>query len=185
MGKKLVCGVGVNDIGNDSKGIRTLWNGMISRCYSERSIIDRPTYAECTVCDEWLVLSSFKKWCDDHYVDGYQLDKDIIKQGNKEYSPENCVFVPARINTLLNSHSNKRGDYQQGVCFHKASGRFRAQIMVNGYRKHLGLFDSEDDASSAYRIAKYKYIKDIGKECLDSGEISYSVYDALLKYRVK
>lgn len=41
----------------------------------------------------------------------------------------------------------------KGVGLHKASGKWRAHCRVNGLIKHLGLFDSKEDA----RIAVEKY----------------------------
>ena len=45
----------------------------------------------------------------------------------------------------------------KGYYFCKASGKYRAEICVNGKRKHLGLFVSEDEARNAYLNAKTKY----------------------------
>lgn len=45
----------------------------------------------------------------------------------------------------------------KGYCFNKASGKYRAQIRVDGKLKHLGLFVNEDDARNAYLIAKKIY----------------------------
>lgn len=48
--------------------------------------------------------------------------------------------------------SNKLGI--PGVCFHKASNRYIAQIQANGRRVHLGCFQSPEAASEAYQAAK-------------------------------
>ena len=42
----------------------------------------------------------------------------------------------------------------KGYCFNKASGKYRAQIVVDGKNKYLGEFVSEDDARNAYLNAK-------------------------------
>ena len=42
----------------------------------------------------------------------------------------------------------------RGVCWHKFSGKWRAQIKINGNIKHLGLFNTSDEASEAYLAAK-------------------------------
>ena len=42
----------------------------------------------------------------------------------------------------------------KGYYFCKASGKYRAEICVNGKRIYLGLFVSEDDARNAYLNAK-------------------------------
>ena len=44
-----------------------------------------PNYIDCTVCEEWLNLDSFGEWFDNNYVEDYELDKDLIENGNKIY----------------------------------------------------------------------------------------------------
>ena len=46
-----------------------------------------------------------------------------------------------------------------GASFHKATGKYVAQINDNGKVKHLGLFESALDAHNAYLIAKRKLHK--------------------------
>lgn len=41
----------------------------------------------------------------------------------------------------------------KGASFHKAAGKWRADITVMGQAKYLGLFDTELDAHNAYRVA--------------------------------
>ena len=55
-----VFGKGINDTEN-AKDYQT-WHSMLRRCYSPVYKKDRPTYEGCEVCDEWLRLSTFKKW---------------------------------------------------------------------------------------------------------------------------
>jgi hypothetical protein len=49
---------------------------------------------------------------------------------------------------------------QGGVGFHKASGKYRAYITVNGKAQHLGLFFTKEEAQKAYNAA---YIKVVGR----------------------
>ena len=49
-------------------------------------------------------------------------------------------------NKYINSSSKYRG-----VCWHKASNKWRAQIQINNKTKYLGLFDNEEDAYLAYK----------------------------------
>lgn len=70
----------------------TVWNGMLRRCYSDTSLISKPSYTDCTVTIEWHCFQNFAEWYYDNYIEGYELDKDIIGTG-KEYSPTNCIFA--------------------------------------------------------------------------------------------
>ena len=87
-----------------------VWYSMLQRCYKE-CYINKPTYKDCTVCDEWLCFENFEKWYNENYyeVDDeiMNLDKDILVKGNKIYSPETCCFVPKRINILFVNTTNK------------------------------------------------------------------------------
>jgi hypothetical protein len=42
----------------------------------------------------------------------------------------------------------------QGVCFHKATGKWVASIQASKRRRHLGVFCSKEDAGAAYQKAK-------------------------------
>jgi len=170
--KKLVFGVGINDSGYPlSKIIEgrqvtcrpyQLWQSMLRRCYSESFQSKWPTYKGCSVCEEWLIFSSFAKWMEKQDWKGKHLDKDILKVGNKIYSPDNCIFVSPEINLLLNNSRASRGKYKQGVCLNK--GKFQAKISKNGKIISLGRFQMESDASNAYKKAKSEHIINIATQ---------------------
>ena len=87
-----------------------VWYAMLQRCYSE-CYKNKPTYIDCSVCEEWLCYENFKKWYDKNYYrvenEIMNLDKDILVKGNKIYSPETCCFVPKRLNVLFVNTTNK------------------------------------------------------------------------------
>ena len=49
-------------------------------------------------------------------------------------------------------HRNNTSGHK-GVSFHKVSGKWRAQIKVDGEKNHLGLYDSPEEAAAAYEEA--------------------------------
>ena len=80
-----------------------VWQSMLQRCYDSAFHARRPSYIGCSVCNEWHNFQCFADWFNKNYPnDGgnYQLDKDIIKDGNKIYSPETCKFVTLKENTI-------------------------------------------------------------------------------------
>lgn len=179
--KTLICGVGTND--SDTKGKSyTVWRSMIQRCYSNSCNSKFPTYIDCTVCDEWLTFSNFKKWFDKNYKNGYDLDKDILIKGNKVYSPQTCVFIPHRINTLLINCKLSRGELPIGVCSY--GDMFQVKIRLNGKKKHIGYFATKEDAFIAYKKIKEEYIKDIALEYYHNGLIDYPVYCSLMNWKI-
>lgn len=111
MKSNLVHGVGVNDADYvvyktiDNKRVicpfYSKWRDMITRCYSKKYQDRKPTYSRCTVCEEWLLFSSFKGWMKSKAWEGKCLDKDLLAPNNKMYSPENCVFISNNLNTAI------------------------------------------------------------------------------------
>ena len=189
----LVCGVGINDLTQEiqqTKGVVSQsykeWHLMLNRCYNEKLKERLPTYQNCSVCDEWLYFSNFKKWFDNPengYIDGYALDKDILVKGNKVYSPDTCCFVPKEINVLFTKRQNKRGEYPIGV-FRNGKG-FGAKVNINGKSKRLGTFKSIEIAFNKYKQEKESHIKEIAQKYFNNEMITKRVYDALMRYEVE
>jgi hypothetical protein len=69
-------------------------------------------------------------------------------------------LVNLRLATRQENHHNistpnkNNASGLRGVCWHKFSGKWRAQIMINGRVKYLGNFDTAEQASKAYVTAK-------------------------------
>jgi len=164
--RKLVQGVGTNDfpapVVVDGKIIKSynVWTCMLARCYSERCLKKRPTYVGCSVSKEWLLFSAFEKWFSENYIEGCQLDKDLLIAGNLVYSAETCVFVTSALNTLLSDHGAARGNCPLGVSFRKDSRKYSAHVNIGTEPHYLGLFTTAIDAHRAYQLAKAKVIED-------------------------
>lgn len=144
--KKPVYGVGINDVDYvfETKDYK-IWRNMLERCYCEKTQEKFPTYKGCTVCEEWHLFSNFKKWFHDNYVEGWELDKDILFINNKMYSPQTCCFVPREINSFL-----RRSDVnKQAGIYPTQNGKYAAIIRVDGKQKRLGVFNSFMEAKEA------------------------------------
>jgi len=68
------------------------------------------------------------------------------------------------------------------VNFHKATGKFRASLAINGKRKHLGLFNTPEEAFQAYKLAKEAHIKVVAQKWQHL--LDEKVFQALLDYEV-
>jgi hypothetical protein len=90
---------------------------------------------------------------------GKQLDKDLLFEGNKVYSPETCVFIPQLINKFTLDSINTRGLYPIGVSWCQASSKFRAQCNNPFTRKqeYLGVFDTEIEAHITWKDKKHQW----------------------------
>jgi hypothetical protein len=51
----------------------------------------------------------------------------------------------------------------KGVYWHKIARKWRAKIAFNGRSKHIGLYDTVEDAHAAYREASVKYHGEFGR----------------------
>lgn len=166
---KLVYGVGINDANYvtrktiNGKVVLSckffeVWRGVIRRCYSEESLRNHPTYAGCSVCDEWLTFSNFKAWMESQDWKGKEIDKDIINKGNKIYSPEFCVFVDSMTNSFIIDCGSARGEWPIGVTFHKRNNEFRAQCSdpFTKARGWIGAFKCPNEAHQAWKKRKHE-----------------------------
>lgn len=183
--RSLVYGVGINDYvgyisvhGVPLKSYKK-WGRILERCYDPKYKKKNPSYNDVVICDEWIKFSNFKEWFDKNYVDGYEIDKDILVQGNKIYSPDTCCFVPRRINTLL---LNKQRTNTSGVIgvYEEKNGSYSASCQMGVGSRHIGYFKTLEEASVAYVKAKSEYATKVVNEYYDNGLISERIRDAII-----
>lgn len=166
--KKLVYGVGVNDadyvvcpkINGKQRMCKfyMTWLRMMERGYSKKLKEKFPTYASCSVCDEWHSFMEFKRWMKEQDWDGKSLDKDLILSGNKIYSPETCIFVSRKINAITTTRGALRGKWPLGVCFCFVKNKHQSSCRINGNLKNLGYFNSAHAAHREWQRFKIKVI---------------------------
>ena len=173
------------------KNIYKHWSSMIRRCYADNKNKFNPTYKDCSVCEEWHNFQNFGKWFDENYYtienETMALDKDILVKGNKTYSPETCVVVPQRINSLFLKRNKSRGKYPIGTTYNKRDKKYESCCHMyknNRYTRHaIGNFDTPTEAFTAYKTFKEQYIKQVANEYKD--KIPKKLYDAMYRYEVE
>ncbi len=185
---KLVHGVGINDkkrpvfINGKQPKEYIRWNGMLSRCYrgSEAS----KSYIDCNVSDEFKNYTFFYDWCQNQigFSLGFDLDKDLLVKGNKEYHPDKCVFIPREINLFIRVKKQVRGVHPIGVTLNQW-GNYVAQISIHGENVYLGHHKTPQEAFQAYKQAKENHIKLLAEKYRD--QIDPRAYEALLNYKVE
>jgi len=139
------------------------WTNMLMRCYSKSYLDKHPSHKGCSVTKDWLLFSNFKNWVHEQDWQGKHLDKDILKVGNKIYTPEHCVFVRKELVSLLNDNTSIRGVHPRGVSWNNHAQKFQATIKRHGKKKHLGYFSTAADASNEYIKAKVAHIRVIAE----------------------
>ena len=163
-----------------------LWCHMLERCYSDTSKKRNPTYIGCEVSDNFKSYEYFYEWCHKQIgfgVEGFELDKDLLVKGNKLYSENVCIFIPAEINSVLTKSTASRGKHLIGVHWHSKSNAFMAQVnRGKGKPEYLGIFNTELEAFNAYKIAKEIYVKELAEKW--KSQIDEIAYNALMSYKV-
>lgn len=165
---KLVSGAGINDSHYATHvtidGARVIcpfyqvWSGMIKRCYSAKFQSKHPTYAGCMVSPEWMSFMAFRAWMEKQPWQGMEIDKDLLKPGNKVYGPETCVFVSSMVNLFATDSKAARGKWPIGVSWNKREKKFEAYCSnpITGKREHFGYFTCPDAAHGAWRKRKHE-----------------------------
>ncbi len=164
---KLVEGWGINDLSSVKGSIRghipayTDWVNMLERCFCPKMQAKHPTYKGCKVHPDWRFLSNFKQWADKQFDYANRcLDKDLLGDGSKTYSPDTCCYLTSSVNKFLINggiylakHRMERG-LPIGVQRNGQSG-FMANVgKGNGTRKYLGTFGTPIEAFNAFRQEK-------------------------------
>lgn len=176
-----VVGEGLYSAGAGKKNKHTIqystWLSMLKRCYNPKEHKKNPCYIGCTVHEDWLNLQVFGKWFDKHYIQGYQLDKDLIVKGNKVYSPKTCCFIPQEVNLALIKPLRKR-ELPLGV--YKNSNKFVCHIKRNKISTYIGIFSTIAEAADCYKQEKKKQLADLAMKYKEL--LSENSYNALLNY---
>jgi len=190
--KKTAFGVGYigdgphrTSINGKSSKCYLIWRAVLSRCYNQK---DRAycSYGQrgVRVCDSWLNFQNFAEWFYDNHVEGYELDKDILFDGNLLYSPDYCRFIPKRINLLLRRSHNRQADLPVGVAFNNGSYSAFIRRGCGSPYEYLGCFRTPEDAHKKYKEEKEKYIKKVAADYYQRGFITKEIRDALFNFNV-
>lgn len=182
---------GVGYIGNaktkkDGKTLKSysVWNSIISRCYSEKTQNKRgnSSYKHCLVDERWHSFENFKSWYDENYIDGWHIDKDLLSGGNV-YGPETCVFLPHRINTILIDPRDSKYGLPKGVKRTPSGNKYISSCSSgDGATAHIGTYDNPGQAFAAYKTFKESLIKKVAGQY--KGIIDNRVYEFLMKYEI-
>lgn len=168
-----------NDIRNASATASyRVWRGIL-----QRTITDKRTnsYSDSSICQEWLLFSNFDSWYQSNHKLGFDIDKDLLHEGNKVYSPSTCIFVPRRINNLfLARRSGVTSGLPEGVS-KKPKGRYCARIRKDAVQIHLGYFDTPAEASYVYKLAVYEHTRNVVEEEHKKGNIDSNLFEILMR----
>lgn len=89
----------------------------------------------------------------------YCIEKDILGNGSKIYSPDTCLYVPNAVNIFLTARNASRGDYPIGAAWKEKNKKFQAQVRDRTTSRYLGLHSDPMEAHRAWQLGKI----DIGR----------------------
>lgn len=109
----MICDINTIDENGKRYNSYHVWVAMFDRCYNEDNYRYKWYGKEgVTICKEWFLYSNFKKWYDENYIDGYEIDKDILCEklniSPKIYSPQTCMFISKSENIAIRNKTHKK-----------------------------------------------------------------------------
>lgn len=127
-----------------------VWKGMKSRCYNSKT----KQYGDwggrgITVCQEWVY--DFKSFYDFAMANGWKKGLEIDRINNEgNYEPSNCRFVTRQENILNQRIKKNNTSGYRGVSYNKKTHKWRAALIENKRRHHIGYFFTAKEAAMAY-----------------------------------
>lgn len=174
-----LCGVGYSGMKMNTEMRHSVsyykWKNMVQRCYDKKVHKKyKPEYKDKSVCEEWLNYSNFRIWFDEHYVpcknNQIDLDKDLLVQGNKVYSPETCVFLLHYQNTMFERSAKDK-------IYEKEDGTF---VIGGGKKKTYATLKEAEDIVCERNQNR---IESVAEKC--KGSIPMCAYEAMLNWDVR
>ncbi|CAM0058702.1 HNH endonuclease [Vibrio phage K406] len=150
------------------------WKHMLVRCYSENYHSTRETCSDCSVTDSWHNFCNFEKWYNENVVEGYHLDKDLIVQGNRVYSPETCCFIPPMLNGLIVEKGKLVDGCEVGVSKRrkKGSSEYNGLYNVQYAGVYLARTENVEEANSLYKEFKKLHFEELADKLEQSATIT-------------
>lgn len=174
-----LCGVGYSGMKMNTEMCHSVsyykWKNMVQRCYDKKVHKKyKPEYKDKSVCEEWLNYSNFKVWFDEHYVpcknNQIDLDKDLLVQGNKVYSPETCVLLLHYQNTMFERSAKDK-------IYEKEDGTF---VIGGGKKKTYATLKEAEDIVCERNQNR---IESVAEKC--KGTIPMCAYEAMMNWDVR
>lgn len=206
LNKKSVFGVGYIGFGRFVPGERRMseseervpkvihrhWRHVLERTVAGH---DKSRYEDCEVVDSWHCFQNFAEWAvvqkNAFAAEGngrlYHLDKDMVKDGNRIYCPEYCVFLPSEVNCF---HTKKEVGNTGFIGVNEIRGEkegyktgYIARCHKGDVREYLGYYDTPEEAHAVYKIHKEAYAKELAKRW--EGRIDDRVIEYLENFKIK
>lgn len=134
------------------------WRGIINRCKPGAAQAQSKCYVGCSVSPLFEEFQGFANWYTKQVgygLEDYDIDKDLLVKGNKLYSEETCVLIPAKLNKFL-SQKNANSD-NRGIA-KTATNRYVATGCLDSNVYYIGTYDTSEEARTHYLNDRNKNI---------------------------
>lgn len=161
------------------KEIYSIWSGIRNR------VGIRAAYLDCTISEKFQDFEFFLNWYRNQFGSnlGWEIDKDLLVKGNREYGEGTCILLPREVNMALSSQKSSRGALPRGVTYDKSKDKYAVKCSVgNNKQKFLGKFDNIEDAFLSYKNFKELLLKSLAFKY--KGWLDPRAYKALMEYEI-
>lgn len=199
--------VGFNKIPVLYYSIYNIWRNVILRAKIHTNIYYENWYFDVNMIDSWFYFPNFLDWFleQPNYIEDilnilsiertrFELDKDILKKGNRLYSDLTCCLVPESINKSFTYAKKDNMNLPVGLCFTSD----RKGVYITHYDKKLvrlldidttKYFNKANMLSNAnyYRsiASQYRYINKLPEEQWAAIGYCFLEYKKLKEYVIK
>ena len=162
----------------------------IRRCYDEKWE-NHESYIGVTVCDEWLNdEQAFFDWAKNDYYEypePLELDKDLLSiDGQKQYSPDTCCFLPERINDMFREHPSESGEKGISIgTLKNGSIRYKIGKKPRYYSPQRSSFETLEEAKIEYKKCRIQMLEKVITEELEKGYLPLTIIEGLQKWIYK
>jgi hypothetical protein len=194
-GNSILSGQGVNDsdyaVTYRDEGLMLtcptykVWSNILKRVQTGGAYQKhRPTYSGSSISPDWINFLHFKKWIESVNAEfrnvmriadndptsvwsHRDLDKDLLSElGNKIYSPQTCLFITPKVNSLVTNKDKAKGALPVGLNIMGNSIQVRCNNQLTGVREALGCFplDQIGLAEYTYKVRKFEIINEIADQ---------------------
>lgn len=170
------------------ENIVNLHKNMMKRCYNNNSKLNRnDSYLkhEVKVHEFWHNIYNFITCCNNNYVEGYQLDKDLKGTGLL-YSESTCIFIPGMLNAII---TTKPSNDELPIGIRKTSlpGRkpYPTAVELFGNTISLGYHNSPLDGFVRVKIIKEFIANKVADRILTNSSHDVEIKSVVQNYSFK
>jgi hypothetical protein len=128
------------------------WDGMIQRCTNKNRLAYKNYGGRgILVCEEWKTFENFLLDMGEKPSPFHSIER-INNEGN--YCKENCKWATSSEQSRNQRIFKTNTSGITGVSWNKRKNKWRANIYHNSKSKHLGYFESKQDAYHARKNAE-------------------------------